>query len=190
MRSWMRVAIAVASLAFALAPFSATWAHGEKEATDPEDGARLSRPPGEVSVTLSEAPGPGSSFMVSDGCSRDVVAAVETDREANEVKGFLAAVIEGGEPGTWKARYRAISSIDGHETKDTFTFEVRGKRDCSSSKGEGKGQGSGDDAQIGGGEDTRIAGDEEESSFPIVPIAVGTVVLVGVALVLRRSSSG
>ena len=183
MRSRWKLATVVAGVLLVSLPQSQAFAHGEKESTDPADGARLSRPPRTVSVSLSEAPGPGSSFKVSDGCSRSVVTGVDTRTKTGQ-SGALEAVIEGGEPGTWKARYRAISSIDGHETRDVFTFQVRGKKDCSRDEAnEDEG------TELGGGRDTRIAGDAEESTFPFVPLAAGTVVLVGVALVLRRRSS-
>jgi hypothetical protein len=44
--------------------------------------------------------------------------------------------------------------------------------------------------QVGGGEDTQIANDlsDDEGDFPIVPFAIGSIVIVGAALLIRRAA--
>ena len=157
------------------------WAHGDLRGTDPEDGSRLQKPPRTVALTLTEAPARGSVLTVKDGCRRKAPGEVFID--GND----LAYSVSGGEPGAWRATYRAISAEDGHLTQGGISFTVAGKKDCSKEP---------DDSptdQIGGGAETRVnAPDQgdEGSSFPIVPFAIGTLVVVAAAFLLRRSSSG
>lgn len=156
------------------------WAHGDLRGTDPEDGSRLKKPPTAITLTLTEAPAKGSVMTVRDGCGRKVPGEVFIE-DRN-----LAYSVSGGEPGSWHASYRAISAQDGHLTQGGISFTVAGKKDCSKEP---------DDSptdQIGGGADTRVnAPDQGDdgSSFPIVPFAIGTLVVVAAALLLRRSSS-
>ena len=156
-------------------------AHGDLHGTDPEPGSTLSKPPRSVSVTLTEPPGPGSTLKVSDGCSPDAGGPVELAGSR------LVAGIPNGNPGDWVMRYRAVSSVDGHVTRGSVHFTVKGKTDCAKPTDED------DDTQIGGGEDTRVANPDPPDAgggFPVVPVVIGSVVLVGLALVLRRATAG
>ena len=155
-------------------------AHGDLHGTDPEPGSTLGKAPRSVSVTLTEAPGPGSILKVSDGCSDD--AGEKVSLEGSK----LVAQVPDGQPGDWVLRYRAVSSVDGHVTRGSVHFVVRGKKDCSEPDPEET------DTQIGGGTDTRVANPDppgDGSGFPVVPVAIGSAVLVGLALVLRRASA-
>ena len=155
------------------------WGHGDLQGTDPERGSQVKKPPATVTVTLTEAPARGSVMTVRDGCGRK--APGEVFVQDND----LGYSVSGGEPGAWRATYRAISAEDGHLTQGKLAFTVAGKKDCSKGSNESPGD------QIGGGADTRIDSPpgDEGSSFPIVPFAIGTLVVVGAALFLRRSSS-
>jgi methionine-rich copper-binding protein CopC len=155
-------------------------AHGLLESSDPRAGSTVRTVPKSVSVALTEAPGPGTSAAVSDGCDRDVEAGLQ--REENVLK----IGIGDAQPGRWKVRFRVVSAVDGHATRGNFGFKVRGKADCS--------QPTPDDSpedQVGGGEDTQIANDQEdESEFPVIPFAIGSLVIVGVAFLIRSLSGG
>lgn len=153
------------------------WGHGDLQGTDPEQGSRVDKPPATVTVTLTEAPARGSVMTVRDGCGRKVPGEVFV-RNAN-----LGISVSGGAPGAWRATYRAISAEDGHLTRGKLAFTVAGKKDCSKKPSPAD--------QIGGGADTRVNAPpgDDESSFPIVQFAIGTVVVVGAALFLRRSAS-
>lgn len=178
--AWMRRSLCVAAgaLCIALAPGSAT-AHGDLHGTDPDPGATLRKAPGTVSVTLTEAPGPGSTLKVADGCTKDA-------GEEPSIKGSeLVSRVPAGQPGDWVLRYRAVSSVDGHVTNGSIHFTVRGRKDCSERAPEGT-------VELGGGEDTQVANPDppdEGGGFPIVSMAIGTIVLVGLAMVLRRASA-
>ena len=154
-------------------------AHGELQGTDPAKGASLGSVPDDVSLTLTEAPGPGSTLEVTDGCERAVAGRVSRDGSD------LQASVKGGEPGRWSMTYRAVSSVDGHVTKGKVRFKVTGERDCSEP------QSAETDVEIGGGEDTQVANEDrsEGGGFPLIQLALGTVVLVGIALLLRASTS-
>ena len=154
-------------------------AHGDLQGTDPVGGASLGSAPNDVSLTLTEAPGPGSTLEIADGCKRAVAGRVSRDGSD------LQARVKQGEPGRWSMTYRAVSSVDGHVTKGTVRFKVTGTKDCSESEPAET------DVEIGGGEDTQVANEDQSdgSGFPVIQLAVGTVVLVGIALLLRASTS-
>ena len=174
-RTWALWALVVGA-ALVASP-GAALAHGETATTDPAGGAKLTRVPKTVSVELTEPPAANAAFRVTDGCGEVVSRAARVDEST------LRTSTTAGEPGRWKARYKVVSSVDGHVTSDSFGFTVSGAKDCT-----GGGSKDGDEGgKNGGGLD--LGGDESGSSFPIVPVAVGTVVLVGVALLIRMRAA-
>jgi methionine-rich copper-binding protein CopC len=176
------------SLMLAIWPTGA-FGHGNKIATDPKEGATLARAPETVTVMLTEAPAEGGVFTVLDGCGDTVSEDPQVDGED------LSTAITGGEPGRWEASYRVISSVDGHMTKDRFSFTVDGKKDCSpdepkeAKNANGNGDGSGDGGQGGGGTARGPDDTDDGSSFPVVPVTAGTAVLVGLALLIRTRAA-
>ena len=166
------------------ASFAAVWlllcaapafAHGDLQGSNPEGGSSIAKRPKRISLTLTEPPGPGTTVRVTDGCKRNVPARV--DQSGQDV----TAAVSQGEPGRWHVRFRAVSSIDGHTSKGGIRFTVRGKKDCSKD---------GSDVEIDGGSDTLIESEESTgSTFPVVPVVIGSAVLIGVAFVLRKISS-
>ena len=169
------------SLAFMAGPAAA---HGEKVKTNPPEGTGLKIPPGSVSVTLSEPPTAQAKLQVVDGCGRQVARSVKVQGSD------IVASVSNAEPGRWKASFRAISSVDGHESEDTWTFGVGGKKDCSKDEPAGDDE-TADDDQIEQG--TEATGDtapaDEGSGFPVVPVAIGAAVLLVAAFLVRRSTS-
>lgn len=167
---------AVAALVIVLALPAAAWAHGERQIEDPKEGAKLKEPPAAITMTLTESPAQGSVLKATDGCGRKVLGEVSVDGSD------LVLSVSGGEPGNWNVAFRAISAEDGHLTKGRYSFSVAGPKDCSQPQTPGD--------EIAGGAGTRVDSDENSgSSFPIVPFAVGTVVVVAAAFLLRRASS-
>ena len=171
-----RIAMVVVVLLLALWPAVAL-GHGETTTTDPEDGATLKSAPKQVAVTLSEPPAKDAELEVVDGCGETVSSGAQVDGQV------LSAAITGGEPGSWKANYRIVSAVDGHPTKDTWSFKVSGKKDCSADepKEPKDPQDTGDSGGTARGPDDQ----EDGSSFPVVPVAAGTAALVGLALFIR-----
>lgn len=156
------------------------WAHGDIESAHPTQGSKVSQPPREVSVHLAEPAAQGSTLVVTDGCKEQVGGEAQIDGE------MFTVPIEGGRPGRWNVKVRSISSVDGHLVKESFSFTVRGKKDCSPEAAPTGNDDTDDEVELG---DPQPPLENDETSFPIVPFALGTVVLVGLAVALRRSSS-
>jgi len=125
-----RIAVCVICIFAVLGAPAASFAHGDLRSTTPEAGAKLRTPPKEVRITLTEAPTKGAEARAVDGCKRRVPAAVSVN--GNDI----VLALRGGEPGNWKVSYRAVSSVDGHQTRGKLAFSVTGKKDCSRDKGD------------------------------------------------------
>lgn len=164
-----RLCVSVVGSLLLLMGASLALAHGELERTDPEAGAVLKAPPAEVSIDLTETPTDASNLKVLDGCGRNVI-------EQAEVKGkSLVASIQEAQPGAWLASWRILSDEDGHVTNGSITFRVRGAPDCSAKT------------------TPKAQEPPAESSSSIDPTAIflivgGSVVIIGLALLVRRSS--
>jgi methionine-rich copper-binding protein CopC len=170
----------------------AAWAHGDIVKTDPKKNTEIAMPK-VVSVTLSEAPVPQSKLAVTDGCGRDVTEEVSVQDDT------LQASIGDAQPGKWKAAYRVVSAVDGHPTEDNWAFTVEGTADCDGETEEvaptidpsPEPTDTADETSNAAGDDsaTTNASDSEESSFPVVPVALGGVALVAIAAFVRAKSS-
>ncbi len=157
------------------------FAHGDLHGTVPEKGSTLARAPDHLIINFTEPPAEQSVVSVTDGCSDEVIDELEFDGKAAHV--FLSK----GQPGKWKVSYKVVSAVDGHRTNGSYALKVTGKRECSGTGGAPDGpdkDGSGPGPQAGEDGDP----DEEESSFPVVPVALGSLGLVALALVARRLS--
>ncbi len=175
-----RTSVLVAVLALAMVPTPA-FAHGDLQATSPVDGARVRSIPNEVTITLTEAPTPGAEARARDGCRKRVPGTVVVDGSD------IVLSIDGGEPGRWQVSYRAVSSVDGHQTRGRLDFTVSGARDCSEDEGNDD---SGDDIDAGGqpGIVENPNPPDGGSSAWLLWVGGGTILLAGVAFILRRSS--
>jgi methionine-rich copper-binding protein CopC len=188
--------ISLIAVAIVAAPAGA---HGVLHHADPAPDSRAKEVPTEVSAILTEAPVPSGKFVVTDGCDRKVNDSFDVDGVT------VTAAIGDAQPGAWKVRFDFISKVDGHRYSEDYAFAVAGKRDCSPPEeteepvsqdepyddSTGSGAGADEDQALpsdGDGNATSPASDE--GSFPIVPLALGTVVLVGVAVLARRSVRG
>lgn len=146
------------------------FAHAERSASSPREGATIAAPPEALNVTFTEPPTGDAVVRVLDGCNRDVVADVQ-------VQNFeITAPLDAGQPGKWTVETNVISGIDGHNTRDRWTFGVRGSADCSAPE---------TDAPGAAGDET----DEEDggsSALPLLALAGVTIALIVVGLVVRR----
>ncbi|MGH2817652.1 MAG: copper resistance CopC family protein [Actinomycetota bacterium] len=162
----------------ALSAGAPAWGHADVRETTPTANSRVGKPPRVVKLVLAEPPGPGSALRVRDGCGGNVVE----DVVASEVESTLSAALQRGEPGRWRVRFESVSATDGHLVRGGFKFRVAGKHRCENERKVARGQ----NRQGPPGVDLRD--DEGGTSLPIVPLALGTVALVGIALVARRST--
>ena len=175
--------VVTAGVAVALSISAPAWGHADVEEMTPAANSKVAKPPREVMLVLVEPPGPGSTLQVRDGCRANVV----DDVVADEGDSMLSAALTRGEPGRWKVRFQSISATDGHLVRGTFKFTVAGKHQCGEPKKNSGARGSNRQGPQAG--DSRGDSDESDgSSLPVVPLALGTAALVGVALVARRST--
>ena len=173
-------AVALAFLLLLLLWPVAAAAHGDLQGTIPEKGSTLQKPPDHLIINFTEAPAEQSAVSVEDGCSDEVVDQLEFEDKVAHV--FLTSA----EPGKWKVSYEVVSAVDGHKTKGSYSLTVRGKADCSGgSKSDDGGTGPGPQAGGGPGETTD---EDEDGSFPVVPVVIGSAGLVALAVLARRLS--
>jgi len=99
-------------------------AHGLLEDANPEPDANLARVPNAVSVTLTQPPMPNGKLTVRDGCGRVVSGASDVDDDV------ISADIASAQPGRWRVQFDFVSATDGHRYGDSYSFAVKGKRDC------------------------------------------------------------
>jgi methionine-rich copper-binding protein CopC len=181
----MKKFVFVAALLLGMSAAAPVLAHGDLAAQDPEPDSSVRAVPAAVKATFTEAPAKQSVFKVSDGCGEDVVAHLLLDGQD------AVAHIGGGQPGRWQVSYRVVSAVDGHLTEGKYAFTVKGRKDCSPDKPAKQGKNSDGN---GNGENlpaqrTGPTGAQDEGGLPVVPIAVGTVVLLGVAAAVRVLAS-
>jgi methionine-rich copper-binding protein CopC len=164
----------ITCLALALGWSGTALAHGELKSGTPKEGAVLKKAPKHAYLNFSEAPSPDSVLKVIDGCGNNVVEKLE------RFDITLHAELGAGQPGTWEMSFDVISDEDGHETQGSYEFTVEGKKDCSK-----------DTASNGDGSASESTGLDvvDDSSFPVVPVAIGAMVLIGGAIAVRAKSS-
>jgi methionine-rich copper-binding protein CopC len=167
MMRFARCLITLAALVGVLGPQSA-FAHGEYTSSTPEKGAKLDAVPSEVVVSFSEAPVDANTFVVKDGCGRDVVNTATVEGRK------ILATTSAGQPGAWLAEWDIVSAEDGHPSSGSLSFRVTGQPDCSKDTGGGQGRA----APEGGGGSGTI----------LLILAGATVVLVVLAVAFRGKS--
>lgn len=171
--------LAVMLLAALVALPGVAQAHGDVRDSSPAAGTRVTKPPKELTVILAEPAAQGSTVVVTDGCEREVSGSLDIKRD------ILTTPIADGRPGRWLVNLRSISAVDGHAIKEAFTFDVAGKKDCTAEEGDAVEP----DTDISPDTSSRapiVNPDEDGTSFPVVPFALGTVAVVAVALAVRR----
>lgn len=158
-------------------------AHGERESTEPSAGESVKRSPKHVYINLTEAPSEGAEVRVQDGCGDEV------PQELVIIERTLHSTLSKGAPGKWQVSYRAVSKVDGHATKDAFSFTVRGQKDCSEEE-IATDPASGQETDPAAGA-SRDSGSETGSSaigsgaFVVVLGAIGGLMLIGILWTVR-----
>ncbi|HEX2143877.1 MAG TPA: copper resistance protein CopC [Glycomyces sp.] len=114
--AWSSLAAALVGVLWA----SGAWAHATATKTDPESGALLDAPPGEVVVEFNESVTPvdaATGVVAPDGDRADTGVTQSEDGTA------IAIAIDADAEGTYLVGYRVVSD-DGHPVSGTFTFSV------------------------------------------------------------------
>ena len=101
-----------------------TEAHGLLEDANPEPDVNLARVPHAVSVTLTQPPMPNGKLTVRDGCGRVVSGGSDVDDDV------ISTDIASAQPGKWRVQFDFVSATDGHRYGDSYSFTVKGERDC------------------------------------------------------------
>lgn len=169
------VAVCAAALVLSALPAGA---HGDVEDSSPAAGSTVRRAPERVSLDLAEPPAEGSSLLVRDGCNREVSDGPRIDGDR------ISVPVSEGQPGRWRVRVRSISSVDGHLVRENLSFRVRGEKDCSAEETPGEDDSPDDEVELGVPQPPLQ--NDEAASFPIVWFAVGTALVVAIAIALRR----
>ena len=171
-----RAFILITSMLVVLGVPAPGYGHGDLQSTSPEAGSTLRKTPKRVTITLTEAPTRGAEARAVDGCKKAVPAALSVEGSD------IVLSLEGGEPGRWKVSYRAVSSVDGHQTRGTLAFKVAGTKDCAA----------GDDAEIDAPDNPGIVDNpnppDEGGSSWLLWVLGGTVVVAAGAFLIRRSA--
>lgn len=160
-------------------------AHGDIAATTPEQDAAMKKAPKTLSITFTETPAGGSNrFEVRDGCKQEVVADVDLNQRT------MTASLDEGRPGHWRVSYQIVSAEDGHPSRGSYRFHVAGKPRCNAPADDEKPDDDEAD-ETGNNDDDPAAADDDDAGggLPWIPIGLGTLVLVGLALLVRRSSA-
>lgn len=165
-RCTTRAVLSIATL-IVVASSAPAFGHAALTKATPKDGARLDRVPGTVQIDYAEPPTTDSKFTVMDGCGRDVARNVEILNQS------ITADVDSGQPGNWQVEWAVVSAVDGHLTKEGVAFTVEGEADCDRAAAE----------------DIPTDDEESGSSFPVVPVVIGTLLIVGVAIAVRLRSS-
>lgn len=178
----MRKLIPLAMMALALWP-AAAFAHGDISSSIPKADETLKKAPDHLIINFTEPPAKSSVVLVKDGCGTQIADSVDFEDRVAHV------FTEDGQPGKWKISYKVLSTADGHKSSGSYGFTVDGKKDCTAddnSGGNGNG-GTGAGGGTGGGTNPQAGGNGgDEGSFPVVPVAIGSVGVIGLALVARR----
>lgn len=170
-----------------LLPTVEALAHGDIQRRLPSEGATRKRPPGHVLIEFTEAPTEDSVIRVMDGCGRDVVSEQYVEGRTKHV--FLRR--GRAQPGEWEVSYRVISAEDGHLTRGSYNFTVRGDTDCTEPEPEP--EPAEDPNEDGNGGPDAASGErpgpDEGDGFPVVPVTLGAVGIVGLAALARILSA-
>ena len=177
----MRKLIPLVLMALALWPAAAS-AHGDISSSIPKADESLKKAPDHLIINFTEPPAKSSVVQVKDGCGTQIADSVDFEDLVAHV------FTEDGQPGKWKVSYKVLSTADGHKSSGSYGFTVEGKKDCTAGGNSG-GNGNGGNGTGGGtgGSNPQAGGNgDDEGSFPVVPVAIGSVGVIGLALVARR----
>lgn len=123
-KTCLRLAAIAAILIPAATAASPALGHDSLSSTSPGQNAVITHAPETVSLTLSEPPADSknlnlSTITVTDGAGKTV-----SDGNVIVYGPTLSTKLSGGDPGTYKVLWRAVSS-DGHPIEGHFTFTIQ-----------------------------------------------------------------
>jgi len=140
-----------AIVALSLMPLPAA-AHGLLKDANPAPDVGVGRVPKAVSVTLTQPPMPNGELTVRDGCGRVV------SQDSNVDGDTITADVDSAQPGRWRVRFDFVSATDGHRYGSSYSFTVKGERDCAQELDR-------EEEEQGDEEEQEEQGDEEEEEM-------------------------
>jgi methionine-rich copper-binding protein CopC len=185
-----RLSLSAAVALLVVTGSSVAFAHGILKSANPAPDSTASRAPRVVTTTLSEDPVPNGRYIVRDGCGRVVSNRFTVEGDT------ISARITDAQPGRWQVRFDFISSADGHRYNETYSFSVKGQKDCSApeepaSEDNGKAGGSDTSSSTKGSSHEEAnastpAGDGGPD-VPAIPLTIASAAAIGLALLGRGS---
>lgn len=166
-KHWLVLAVGAV---IALYP-SLAYPHAELDTSNPAAGSTVASVPSQTTLSFTEEPAAESVIKIFDGCNKNVNAGQTVSGKA-----ITVTLADSAQPGDWKVNWKSISADDGHVEHGNYAFTVSGKADCSNDKASGGGGGN-------------ASGDTGGSSFPVVPVVIGAVVLLALAFFVRSRTS-
>lgn len=146
-----KVFFVLVCVALSLSALPAT-AHGLLKDANPAPDTDVARVPQTVSVILTQPPMPNGKLTVRDGCGRVVSEGSNVDGDT------ITADMMSSQPGKWRVRFDFVSATDGHRYGDSYSFTVKGARDCSEEERE-----EGQEGETKEGEEEQEMGSDDRS---------------------------
>jgi methionine-rich copper-binding protein CopC len=166
-----------------------TEAHGLLKDANPAPDVNLARVPRAVSVTLTQPPMPNGKLIVRDGCGRVVSGASDVDDDV------ISAEIASAQPGRWRVQFDFVSATDGHRYGSSYSFSVKGERDCNQDQDDRKErmEDEGEKDKMGSDDQSRddMASDSENDSHsggqsvPVGGLVAASVIALSTGLIAR-----
>jgi methionine-rich copper-binding protein CopC len=124
--------VAVACQGWAILRVAPAQAHAAYKTSDPADESRVSAAPASVWAEYTEPPGPGSTMSITDPCGRRV-----DDGDVSHDGYRMSVGMSSDRAGTFTVSWYAVSTLDGHPSRGSFTFTATTGSPCPGSEKEG-----------------------------------------------------
>jgi len=158
-------------------------AHGLLKEASPAPDVSVRRVPNAVSVTLTQPPMPNGKLTVRDGCGRVV------SNDSNVDGDTITADVDSAQPGRWRVRFDFVSATDGHRYGSSYSFTIKGERDCDQEEeGEeeegrmGSGDRSGDDDMASSSQSDEHS---DGQSVPVAGLVAASAIALATGLIAR-----
>ncbi len=96
-------------------------AHAKLQSSSPAKDAQLTEPPKTLTLTFSEAAQIGVLKLTASG--KDIPIAVDKNAKASASFTFPLPTLA---PGSYTVQWTAVAADDGHVTKGSFAFSIKG----------------------------------------------------------------
>ncbi|MGH2776322.1 MAG: copper resistance CopC family protein [Actinomycetota bacterium] len=159
-------------------------AHGLLKEANPAPDVRVQRVPKAVSVTLTQPPMPNGELTVRDGCGRVVSQVSNVDGDT------ITAEMDAAQPGGWRVRFDFVSATDGHRYGSSYSFTVKGERNCAQEDDGEEEEGEGEMASDDRSDDdmassSQSGGHSDGQSVPVGALVAASAIAFATGLIAR-----